>query len=246
MKQLAILIVSIMIIAGLWGWAYMFWISRQSEQPASAIISTEPAVFSDSELQSEVVFFLTKELGIYEGGFEVVDVARVDAAAIAGIEYLVVTMRAPDGRLCQVAVRKSLKPNAAWELDPSSFSVLELSQYAYGFNNFNLSPETTAWLAKVGVSPGEVLAYFKENPYKYQDPEAVFRDAATGKPALPMDWFSIVKPLASYKLDISKKQTIKFVTGMRAQEQDSLWKADYPDYVGAGYRSYLEGKARGK
>ena len=129
MKQLAILIVSIMIIAGLWGWAYMFWISRQSEQPASAIISTEPAVFSDSELQSEVVFFLTKELGIYEGGFEVVDVARVDAAAIAGIEYLVVTMRAPDGRLCQVAVRKSLKPNAAWELDPSSFSVLGTDGY---------------------------------------------------------------------------------------------------------------------
>jgi len=193
---------------------------------------------SDLDLRSELVFFLSKELGLYGDEFKILDVVYLYTDKISGADYVLITFKAPDGNLCQITISRNFLPFAKWQLNPETFNVIEPIPPLLG-------PQTKVpqWMQNLGVTHEQLNQYYITHPDVALKGEAAFFDAKTGKYNLPSDWYESL-----FALEIKEKgirlvpQTEK---GAKTTMINSYWKADYPtDYLGSGYREYLYKKIK--
>jgi hypothetical protein len=241
MKQLLAVIIAVVLVVILWLAGYLFYYRREVAPNVDKKFLTNRIRLANRQLEEELTFFLARQLGIYEGKFEIIDVVNLETREMAGADYLLVTLKAPDGKLCQVIVSRKSLPWAKWEIEAGTFNLLEPSA-AGAASSDNLK----ARMKELGVTAEEVRQYYKAYPEAILKGEELFFDQETATPRLPIDWFKAVKPSMQHeKLSINKNGPARFVPGMKAEPADTLWQPDYPgDYLGAGYRSYLYEKVK--
>jgi hypothetical protein len=244
MKRLLLLLLEITLISSVGLAVYFNYRDKGKTRPYRKFIITEGKLhFLNPELEEKLIFYLTKQLGIYEGSFEIVDVVNLGTREIAGVEYILVTVKAPNGRFCQVALSKNLYPWAQWEIAAENSRVQEAPR--------SLLPEPgedAQWMAELGITSQEIREYYLQHPeLTLEEVEAVFLDKETGIHILPADWKQTVSAKPRFSLEISKDKGFRFVSGLVAEAKyNSYWKVDYPTaYSGPGYRSYLYDKAEG-
>ncbi len=236
------LFIVVVLVISLWLGVYFTLLYKERKLSPSKSLLTNHVYLSDTELEEELIFFLAKELEIYQGEFEIVDIVNLSTHEIAGADYILITLRAPNGNLYQIVVSRKAGPGTKWELNPKNLSLVDLPKYDFGF-----SKETTQWMKELGITPEQAFEYFKAHPDMYLKGEYVFFDEKTGKHRLPSDWFQTVKLETQYKLLVNKNEPIRSVPSIKKEEIGSLWKIDYPSqYLGPGYRAYLYGKIKGK
>jgi hypothetical protein len=236
MRQLIILLTEFALIIALVVGIYYFNLSKTVNYPykyQKPIIATHLDL-TDQQLREELTFFLAKELGLYEGEFQILDVVFLYTQELSGADYILVTLRAPNGSLCQITVSRNFLPWARWVLNPKNFSVIEpikpLIDYAI---------KVPKGMQDLGVTPEQLGRYYKKHPEVTLKGETAFLDAETGKYNLPSDWYQTV-----FNLMVEKDKTMRLVPDkgerLKAGMVNSYWKADYPtEYLGLGYREYL-------
>lgn len=240
MKQLIILFIEFVLIVALVIGIYYANLSKKFDYPYrynKPIVATHLDL-SDLELRSELIFFLTKELGLYEGEFKILDVVYLYTDKISGADYILVTLEAPDGKLCQITVSRNFLPYAKWELNPKSFSLIEPWEPILG-----LKVKVPQWMQDLEINPQQLQKYYAAHTDVALKGEAAFFDEKTGKYNLPADWYQ-----TTFTLEI-KDKGIRLVPEIDKKAKtaivNSYWKADYPtEYLGPGYREYLYKKIR--
>lgn len=212
-----------------------------SPQLAVKNISTLPG----SDFEEELVFYLARQLGIYKGEFEIIDIVSLNTNVIIGKEYLLITVRAPNGDICQVTVVKGAGPWTRWTVIPGSFQVSRIPEAS-----LLIRLDTSPWMRELGVSSEDVLKYFASHPGTAARGEKAFIDLkGGGKYKLPGDWDETIKINSPLRLSVGKNKPVGLSNTMaqnKAGDISSFWKIDYPsEYSGPGYRAYLYNKAKG-
>lgn len=200
--------------------------------------------FLNAGLEEKLISYLTRKLGVYEGAFEIIDVVNLDTAGISGAEHILVTLKAPDGKLCQITLSRESLPWAEWELNPENFSAVEIPQST-------LLPDTEGakWMRDLGITREDVIRYCVTHPeIDLDNIESAFVDKERGIHTLPSDWRKAAASESRFRLKISKDKPIGLVSHMGTEDSlNSYWVADYPlEYSGPGYRSYLYKKTKGE
>ncbi len=244
MKRLLLLLLEILLIVSVGLVVYFNYRGKGKIRPYRTLVITNGKLhFLNPELEEKLIFYLTRQLGVYKGSFEIVDVVNLGTRDITGVEYILVTIKAPGGRLCQVVLSKGLYPWAQWEIAAESSRLKETGNA--------LLPDPSAdkaWMRELGVTSQEIRAYYLGHPELTQEEaESAFLDKETGMHALPADWEKTERIKPRFSLEISKDKGFRFVSGMAADSTyDSYWKLDYPAaYSGPGYRAYLYDKIDG-
>jgi len=241
MKQLIAIVITLILVIAIWLTGYFLYHRKVNFAALQSKLLTNRIHLADRDLEEELTFFLARQMGIYEGNFEIIDVVSLEARETAGADYLLVTLRTPDGQLCQVIISRSPLPWAKWEIQPKTFNLLQ-SPGALAASSDN----NKAWMKELGITPQEVQQYFNAHPQAILKGEGIFLNQETGIHRLPEDWFETIKPgPQNGKLPINKNEPTHFVPGMKAESADALWQPDYPSgYLGSGYRSYLYKKVK--
>lgn len=236
MKKLIVLFIEFALIIGL---VIGIYLNNLSKKVDYSYHYTKPLLrtrlnLSDTELKKEIIFFLAKDLGLYQGNFEILDVVFLYTGEIAGADYILVTLKAPDGRLCQITVSRISLPFARWELNPKTFSVIEPLKTI-----LESKVEVPRWMQDLGVTDEQLQNYYTKHPELAVKGEYAFFDEETGSYNLPADWYQAV-----FNLVTGKDKTIRLIPDkgerLQADTVNFYWKADYPsEYLGLGYRGYL-------
>lgn len=245
MKRLFIVLLEVAFLLSLGFLVYFNYRLGKEDRarPSRLIMLTDRRQFLGSELEEKLTFYLARQLGIYEGQFEIVDVMNLGTAEIAGVDYILVTIRIPGGKLVQVTLSRAANPWASWELDEKSLSLVELPR-----PDIYVRLEAATWLKELGITEEQVNQYLNAHPEitSGDELEAAFRDAKSGSPALPKDWWDAVAFESSFSLEIKPDKTPRIVSGQgKGKDASSYWKVDYPaEYTGPGYRAYLYDKVK--
>lgn len=244
MKNVAILLVELLLIVGL-----LVGIHSVYRQKAKARLEEKPLItneiqLSSATLEEELTYFLATRLNLYEEGYEIVDVTNLATAAVTGTDYLVVTIRTPDGRYCQIAVSRQSVPWAKWELNPETYQLVDIRQPD------SFSAQTPPWMREIGITAAQVEEYFAAHPELRRSGAQAFIDKQTGAYRLPADWYQAVKVESTFNVEVGKDKTMRIFSNIgeeaRARLVNSYWKSDYPvQYLGPGYRGYLYKKIKG-
>lgn len=246
MKQYVVLIIAVLIGLVLWGGANIILQHRRIEPLSFQPVIKSRIYLPGADFEEELIFFLARHMGIYEGEFEVIDVVDLEMRNISGVDYILVTFRAPNGNLCQVTIAKDVFPWAQWEIIPESFSVVELPEARIRF-----TMDTPQWMQALGITPEQVAEYLAEHPDMKIRGESAFLNKKTQRYALPVDWSKSVRKVKPLRFSINKNKQIGLSSLMLRKSQigllNSYWQPDYPtDYSGPGYRAYLYGKSKGE
>lgn len=244
MKRLILLLLEVVLISSVGLAVYFNYRDKSKPRPYRKLVVTQGKLhFLNPELEEKLVFYLTRQLAIYEGSFEIVDVVNLGTRDITGFDYILVTVKAPNGRLCQVTLSKGFYPWAKWEIAAENSRLQEAPS--------PLLPdpaENKQWMTELGITPQEVREYYLGHPQlTREEAEAAFLDKETGMHVLPADWKQTASVKPRFSLEIAKDKGFRFVSGLSAESAyDSYWKVDYPcAYSGPGYRAYLYDKAEG-
>jgi hypothetical protein len=242
MKQLLAIIITALVFIMIWAGARLFYSPRNKLQVVEEVGYSKRIRLSSRELEEELTFFLASKLGIYEGSFEIVGIVNLKTQEMAGADYLLVTVRISDGKLCQVVVSRKAGPWGKWGIEQETFKLINAAD-AKGAALY--SEKTKAWMKELGVTADELRQYYRAHPEAILKGDELFFDEETGITRLPADWFKTVNPPVSYKLSVDKNGPVRFVPGMEVKPADVFWQPDYPgDYLGGGYRSYLYEKIK--
>jgi len=200
--------------------------------PSGQHVASSRGQLLSAEFEEQLVYFLVTKLNIFEGNFEVIDVVNLDVRNFTGSDYVLITLRAPDGRLCQVTAKRQAGRSAQWQFDDKSFSVIGLAKYepASIEEDYDLISDLSARLGKEIPFKDQTLSLFK----------IVSQDNSE---------FLVFESLPpKLTVSINKDKKIGLSNQMSAGEgPDALWKPDYPtSYLGPGYRSYLYEKVKGR
>lgn len=236
MKQLIILLIEFALIVILVIGIYINNLSEKVNYPYhydKPLMKTQLNL-SDYKLKEELTFFLTKELGLHEGEFQILDAVYLYTNDISGADYILITLKSSDERLCQITVSRNFLPWAKWELNPKSFSVMEPLKPL-----LESSVVVPKWMQDLGVSAQQLKTYYVKHPDVALERESPFFDEKTKKFNLPPDWYQTVFTFA-----IQKDKTVRLIPDagekVKVDIVNSYWKADYPTaYLGLGYRGYL-------
>jgi hypothetical protein len=244
MKRLLLLLLEISLIVSVGLVVYFNYRDKGKTKTYHKLVIRDGKLhFLNPELEDRLTFYLTRQLGVYEGSFEIVDVVNLGTREITGVGYVLVTVKAPNGRLCQITLSKNLYPWAQWEIAAQNTRVQEAPR--------SLLPEPgkdMQCMAELGITPQEVREYYLKHPeLTWEETEATFLDKETGMHILPADWKQIASAKPRFSLEISKDKSFRFVSSMVTESTyNSYWKVDYPTaYSGPGYRAYLYDKAEG-
>ncbi len=244
MRRLFTILLQLAFLCGVLAIAYF----NYNQERTSAYRPQRLLMFSDNrrmlgaELEDKLTFYLAKKLGIYEGQFEIVDIVNLGTGEIAGIDYILVTIKIAGGKLCQVTLFREANPWARWELDEGSFSIVDLPRpelYSY--------IEKASWLRELGISAAQLSEYMSAHPELSTgaDFEGAFKDGKTGSYALPADWWQVVRFESSFRLDAKNEKMMRLIAEGKAPAGNTYWKIDYPaEYSGPGYRAYLYEKVK--
>lgn len=243
MRRLIILFIEFILIVGLVIGIYYANLSKKFEYPQryNKPIMASQLNLPDQELRNEIIYFLSKELGLYGQEFEVLDIVYLYTDKISGADYILFTLRSPDGRLCQITVSRKFIPYAKWEINPESLSITEPFKSLLG-----AEVKVPKWMQDLEITPQQLEEYYATHPEVALKGESTFFDEETGKYNLPADWYQTM-----FVLEIKKDKTIRLIPEagdkVKAAMVNSYWKADYPvDYIGPGYRQYLYEKIKRK
>jgi hypothetical protein len=244
MKRLILLLLEVVLIFSVGLAVYFNYRDKSKPGPYRKLAVTRGKLhFLTQELEEKLVFYLARQLAVYEGSFEVVDVVNLDMRDMTGFDYILVTVKAPNGRLYQVTLSKGFYPWAKWEI------VAESSRSQEASSPLLPDPaENKKWETGLGITSQEVREYYLGHPQLTQEEaEAAFLDKETGMQVLPADWKQTASVSPHFILEISKDKSFRFVSGLSAENAyDSYWKVDYPSaYSGPGYRAYLYDKVKG-
>jgi hypothetical protein len=245
MRPYFFLAIAVLLAAALWLGVIFIYRYQPSDQVRAQSFVKSRLYLPGSDFEDDLIFFIAGQLGIYQGEFEILDIVNLELQDIAGVDYLLITLRAPNGDLCQVTIAKDLFPWARWEVVPGSFSVVRMPEMRLKF-----AYEAPQWMRELGITPEQVAGYFAEHPDMRVRGEGAFLDPKTQKRALPGDWSATIKKEKPLRFSVNKNKKTGFSTLMAGRNQVGLlnayWKADYPsDYAGPGYRAYLYGKSKG-
>jgi len=243
MRNIWVLFIEVLLVICLWIGAYSIYRRSEARRLSHRTFVTSNLYLSNPELEEELIFFLARHLGIYDRNYEIVDVVNLNTRELVGADYILVTLRAPDGRLCQITVSRDRNPWAKWELNPENFEVIEVTESGAA------GTQAAVWMRELGITPEQVDEYCKAHPEIIEETEAAFLDIETGKHRLPADWYQAVKIEKSLRLEIGRDKTIRLISSMekeaKARVVNSYWKSDYPEeYLGPGYREYLYRKIK--
>ncbi|MEI6631058.1 MAG: hypothetical protein WCL25_00380 [bacterium] len=241
MKRILVLLLEVALIAAVG--LTMYWNYRDKKavyRPARLIVNTGRPNFLTRDLEDNLVFFLTKQLGSYEGAFEIIEVVNLGTRELAGVDYVVMTIKAPDGKLCQVALAKNAYPWSKWEVVSEHFKVEEPARALYSSYT-----KDTEWIQALGITPAQLYEYYIKHPQMTQEElESSFVDKVTGMHVLPDDWRKTVTLSPNFSLEQNKEKGFRFIANIAGDNSyDTYWKVDYPSsYSGPGYRAYLYDK----
>lgn len=240
MKQLITLVIEFFLIILVAAGIYYVNLSKKFNYPYKynkPILAMRTEVY-DEQLRTELIFFLVKELGLYEGEFKMLDVVYLYTDKISGADYILVTLEAPDGKLCQLIVSRSFLPYSKWELNPESFNVIEPMESIGGFTE-----KVPKWMQDLGVTSEQLNNYYTAHPDVALKGESAFFDEKTGGYNLPSDWY---KTMFTFEIKEKGIRLIPETTQKgRTSIVNSYWKVDYPsEYLGPGYREYLYRKIK--
>ena len=241
MKRILVILLELIFIAGAGLVMYHNYRDKKIVYPAGRLImNTGRPQFFDKGMEDGLIFFLTKQLGAYDAPFELIEVVNLGTRELAGVEYVVMTVRAPDGKLCQVALAKNSYPWSKWEIVAEHFKVTEPSK-----NMYSVYSEDTKWIEELGITPAQLHEYYIKHPKMTQEElKELFVDKATGMRILPDDWRQSVTLAPRFGLKNDKDKGFRFIANIAGDNAyDTYWKVDYPSsYSGPGYRSYLYDK----
>lgn len=243
MRQLVLVILEFALIIAIVAGLYYFNLSKKFGTPykyQKPLIATRLDL-EDEQLKKEIVFFLSKELGLYQGNFEVLDAVFLYTDKVSGADYILITFSGPDGKIYQVSVSRKFLPYAKWEIGSQGITVIQPVKPL-------ASPgvEIPKWMRDLGVTPEQLAKYYAAHPGAFIRGEEAFRDQKTGEYNLPQDWHQTL-----FAVEIKKDKSTQLVpeSGDKPQSPgfSSYWKSDYPvQYVGPGYRQYLYDKVKGR
>ncbi len=197
--------------------------------PSSGKVSSGGNFLLSADFEEKLVYFLVTKLNIFEGNFEVIDVVNLNARNFTGSDYILITLRTSDGRLCQVIAKRQVGKSAEWQFDEQSFNVVGLDKYEPSSmeDYYNRLNELD-------------IGFRKEDDGRSLD---LLEESSPDMPEL-LVFESIPSALS---LEINKNQKIGLSNQMsEGGGPDVLWKPDYPSYLGPGYRAYLYQKVKGR
>ncbi|MDD5255257.1 MAG: hypothetical protein PHR11_04295 [Candidatus Omnitrophica bacterium] len=244
MKKLFLLLLEGAFLAGVVALAYFNYNQERLSgyQPQRLLMLSDRKHMLGEELEDKLVFYLAKQLGIYEGQFEIVDVVNLGTGEIVGVDYILVTIKISGGKLCQVTLFRQAGPWAQWELDEGSFSMVDLPRselYTY--------LDGATWMKELGISAEQISQYMAAHPELSTgaDFEAAFKDKKSGIYTLPSDWWQVVRLESGFKLDVKKEKMMRLIAEGKQDPGEAYWKVDYAsEYSGPGYRAYLYEKVK--
>lgn len=236
MKKLIILLIESTLIIGI---VIGIYITNRAKKVSYPYCYNKPLIrtrldLSEQLLKKELVFFLAKELGLYGGSFEILDVVYLYTNDIIGAEYILVTLKAPDGRLCQITVSRKFVPWAKWKFNSKDFSIIEPLR-----SLLESQFEFPKWMQDLGVTAEQLQNYYEKHPEVAAQGESAFFDKKTGRYSLPSDWYQTLFVLVE-----EKGKTMRLMPQIQEEVKadivNSYWRPDYPtEYLGLGYREYL-------
>lgn len=243
MKQLVILFIEFALIIVIVFGIYYANLSKKAHylyKYQKPIMATRLDL-NDLKLREEIYFFLTKDLGLYTGEFQILDVVSLYTEKITGADYILITLETSDGNLYQITLTRNFLPWAKWEIGSSSFSVIEPLEPL-----LDHGIKVPKWMQDLGVTKEQLDIYYKKHPEVSLLGEYAFFDEEIGKYKLPSDWHQTI-----FTLKIEKGRIIQLVPDkeekLKANIVNSYWQADYPiEYLGLGYREYLYKKIKTK
>jgi hypothetical protein len=232
---LELLFISSLVFAMYWNYRYKKTVYSSSK----LIVNTEKLFFMDKDLEETLVFLLTRQVGAYEGAFEIIGAVNLGAAEMTGANYVVLTIRAPDGKICQIALSKGVYPWSRWRVLEQTLKVSEMISPLYAG-----SAEDSKWMDELGITAQQLDEYYLKHPQMTQEElKEAFVDKITGLHVLPDDWQGTAGANAHFKLETGKEKGFRSISNIAGDaSSDTYWKVDYPGYVGPGYRSYLYDK----
>jgi hypothetical protein len=213
--------------------------NRQFATKTLVITGVDSPLFRDNE---EFAAFLRKQLGIYGGQVEIVQMITLNTRDITGRDYVLVTLRAPNGTYYQTVISKDAQPWSKWEFDPKTFCRAETIQLDLArpirLDDFVPREVLIAYqLDSVSARNDKIQSEFEK--IKDNNPQ---QKTVLGRPLAPVE-----PQVGSFKLELGKDKKWHFTTVNKesANDTESYWKTDYPtEYTGGGYRSYLYNKIK--
>ncbi len=198
--------------------------------PSSGKVPSGGNYMLSAEFEEKMVYFLVTKLNIFEGNFEVIDVVNLNARNFTGNDYILITLRTPDGRFCQVMAKRQIGKSTEWQFDEQSFNVVGLDKY----------------------EPSSMEEYYN----RLNELNIGFRKDDDGQSLVLLEKSSQDMPEllvfenipSALSLEINKNKKIGLSNQMsEGGGPDVLWKPDYPtSYLGPGYRAYLYQKVKGR
>lgn len=126
MKRFFLSLIALVVVAGIIMWIYLFRVGVLAPGE-KAKFDTHDVLSADFE--EKLVYFLVTKLNLFEGNFQVINVMGLNVGNLVGQDYILITMRGPDGKIYQVTARRPTGPRAEWEFDESSFHAVNLASY---------------------------------------------------------------------------------------------------------------------
>lgn len=191
--------------------------------------------FFTPRFEEQLMYFLVAKLSIFEGEFQILDAVNLNMQAFTGQDYVLLTLRAPDGTICQVAARRN-GTDGAWEFDEKTFQVIGLAAYEPAVeSDYEQLQSLTA-----GLEENRFYSLLESDFLQLPDNAVGF--LSNGQTEL-VEFEGVAAPA---RLGIHITEKIGFSSQMSAEQgANSLWQRDYPSFVGPGYRSYLYQKVKG-
>lgn len=91
---------------------------------------------------------MARELGIFGGDFQILDAVSLSANEISGADYVMVTLKSPDGKICQLTLNRNLGTWGRWEINHKSLKVMQAPKPG--------EAKVPKWMDDAGVTPEQL------------------------------------------------------------------------------------------
>ena len=192
----------------------------------------------------EFVSFLAQRFGAYGSLVEIVQIVILSTKDITGKDYVLLTLRAPNGKYYQTVISRDAYPWSRWSFDPQTFAEADQIQL-----------DLSRPIIIEDIIPKEVLTYYQLNSVAQIDQEPPDEQNKNENVPARRPAVSDIKKAgevgqpAMFKLELGKDKKWRFnsIPKDTAGETNTYWKVDYPaEYSGGGYRIYLYKKIKGQ
>ncbi|MDD5347876.1 MAG: hypothetical protein PHT59_04605 [Candidatus Omnitrophica bacterium] len=237
MKRFFFSLVVLVVMTGVVMWVYLL---RSGVMAPGERATFDTSNVMSADFEEKLVYFLVTKLNLFEGNFQVINVMGLNVGNLVGQDFVLITLRGPDGNIYQVTARRSTGARADWEFDEGSFHAVNLATYVPS------SPEEEyGLLGEEGGDPGKNKLYAQlAAPGEFLEPGRLAGFEGEGSGLL----LQSAEIAGKSNFDLSRNKRVMYSNRLVAGPgPDAMWVTDYPkDVVGPGYRSYLYQKMKGQ